>query len=851
MRLGVQSRNDWVCAIIHLNISANKARAILTISDARAHLQHFCATLPRNEGCSVPVPIFLTDGIPGPQTQVSCRVVLPPSLPSSLQSVVSRSQWRSEKMAKKDAAFHACVLLHQSGLVTDNLLPPVPEKADRSIEGRDSMYEVRPLLDPWRSTRKSLASSCSLYAHRLSIRGCEELLPNLQLLLPMPLRQDHETVLYVSPSATVTASLSHCCGQYEGEKNLAVEATKLLYGAVLSRRLPGIERDDYALPHYLVPDIPPRELVFWIRDAWKSSLVSDYDFNQNPRPSYVIRKQRETIPYFYTAPELPFRIGEKIEVVRLSRQIDLLKARSEQMPDQRLLEVDEDCTVSGLQSGYVRITSFMPSILHGVEVKLRAYASSPLLKTIKFKDERLLAAALTSPDAGTDNYQRLEYLGDSLLKCLAVVNLFCLYPQAPESQLTLRYHRLTNNGRLQRVTRDLGLEVFFSHQHFSAHEWTLTEKPEPSVPRILSSKVLGDVIEALIGAAYVDGGEANALKALDLFLTELSWHPPAAAVARLDLDITNPPDSINLDKLCEVEALIRYSFKQKALLLEALTHPSVQSGGLRSYERLEFLGDAIIDFIVNEKLWFSPLDMTEGQMTERKASLVNKEIMAYLTTKLATEVELNDVRVNPHTGKTSIQASTKRICLHDYLSMMPSQALHERRQSFMKRHEAVKDSLEERLKHGEVFPWSDLYHLNSPKFCSDVLESIIGAVYIDSGAVLENCEMVLRKMGLMELVDRAAAERDVAYTRPLVRLRVKVDAARSSLRVERKRRTGGTEVNGVFDCRLMLNGEEAGRNVGASCPAEAEDRAAEIVLEKIESGGVDDEAEEDGERSGC
>ncbi len=76
----------------------------------------------------------------------------------------------------------------------------------------------------------------------------------------------------------------------------------------------------------------------------------------------------------------------------------------------------------------------------------------------------------------------------------------------------------------------------------------------------------------------------------------------------------------------DLEKRIGYSFKDKGLLLTALTHSSfkneINSDGRDDYERLEFLGDAILEFAVSEYLYRNYPEMREGDMTSLRASLV-------------------------------------------------------------------------------------------------------------------------------------------------------------------------------------------------------------------------------------
>jgi ribonuclease-3 len=94
-------------------------------------------------------------------------------------------------------------------------------------------------------------------------------------------------------------------------------------------------------------------------------------------------------------------------------------------------------------------------------------------------------------------------------------------------------------------------------------------------------------------------------------------------------------DFLNLEKKIGVV------FKNKDLLKEALTHrsylnenPSAGSG--RDNERLEFLGDSVLELITSEFLFQTYLDQPEGQLTVLRASLINYQTLA----KVAREIDL-------------------------------------------------------------------------------------------------------------------------------------------------------------------------------------------------------------------
>jgi ribonuclease III len=91
-----------------------------------------------------------------------------------------------------------------------------------------------------------------------------------------------------------------------------------------------------------------------------------------------------------------------------------------------------------------------------------------------------------------------------------------------------------------------------------------------------------------------------------------------------------------MDQMQRVEHTLGYTFSDKKLLREALTHKSFK----QSYnnERLEFLGDAVLDLIVGEYLFERFPGHDEGKLSKMRASLVNEEGF----TRLANHISLGD-----------------------------------------------------------------------------------------------------------------------------------------------------------------------------------------------------------------
>lgn len=89
----------------------------------------------------------------------------------------------------------------------------------------------------------------------------------------------------------------------------------------------------------------------------------------------------------------------------------------------------------------------------------------------------------------------------------------------------------------------------------------------------------------------------------------------------------------NIEK---VESIIGYKFNDKALLICALTHSSaiMDNPKLSSYERLEYLGDAVLDLLVTSLLYNSYPDKSEGWMTKVRASIVSETPLAQIAKEL-------------------------------------------------------------------------------------------------------------------------------------------------------------------------------------------------------------------------
>ena len=105
--------------------------------------------------------------------------------------------------------------------------------------------------------------------------------------------------------------------------------------------------------------------------------------------------------------------------------------------------------------------------------------------------------------------------------------------------------------------------------------------------------------------------------------------------------------------LSELEKSIGYSFSNKHLLKTALTHTSyAHENKVESNEKLEYLGDSILEFVTSDYLYTNYKNLNEGEMTKVRASIVCEESLY----KVAIKHNFSDFLI---LGKSEITCKRK------------------------------------------------------------------------------------------------------------------------------------------------------------------------------------------------
>ncbi len=107
------------------------------------------------------------------------------------------------------------------------------------------------------------------------------------------------------------------------------------------------------------------------------------------------------------------------------------------------------------------------------------------------------------------------------------------------------------------------------------------------------------------------------------------------------------------DSLSAVEKKISYYFHNRDYLIQAFTHKSISTSPRKNYERLEFLGDAVIDIVISRELMREFPEGDEGLLTQKRASLVRKSFLAKISKMLDL---INNIRI-----ESSVNMSIEKI----------------------------------------------------------------------------------------------------------------------------------------------------------------------------------------------
>ncbi|KAF5722662.1 Dicer 2 [Fusarium mundagurra] len=754
--------------------------ARIDLHNARQHLDRFCRIVFRSDYITqLPESVFHKEETPYGGPILRATLTLPGGLPLNLRTFKSACGWKSERNAIRDAAFQAYVALYEAGLVTDNLAP-INAKSEKVEEKTDLIPE--PLFDPWIQIAQRWKSDCDKQVYLFDFTDDEFDRPcPFYVILPALIDLPRNITLYPgngskwsivcrsvddipdevsSNDPDITSALLAMNFQYRWTVEDREHVIKMSLESTSIFPAPHVTRDSMAAyPFRGAGEEQAKKHRVLVRDQLNKPFHYVRTIPSKPgkgdvhHPFYEYEQAEEHEEYLVLE-----TWGARNDLLHVLKDV---QPKSSTKPYEYVLPISH-ARVDKVGRRVVKCGLFIPHIIHELEVHLIASElSSTLLKPVGIENLQLVLEAISSPSACEPvDYQRLELLGDSILKFCAVTQAYSEHPTWPEGLLNYFKDRLVSNERLQLVCLEKGLSKFILSKSFTALKWRplyLDDIPkENSPPRpapTRGSKTLADVVEALIGASYQDGGMTKALKCISVFLGDkCNWHQEG--VAR-DILFAAAPSDVKLPSILEpLEDLIKYTFKKKSLLIEAVTHASYATTMQeRSYEQLEFLGDAVLDYIVVTKMFQHDPPIPTGRLHMIKTAIVNGEFLSFVN--LVNSIQREDLEVDTN-GK--LETKTTALPLWKFMRFNSSEMANAMVKT-EERFESMRQELVTALwgdghePSGDGhYPWVLLARLQPPKFYSDMFEAILGAVWVDSGSI-EECTRVLERFQVMKYLE--------------------------------------------------------------------------------------------------
>uniref|UniRef100_A0A8D8A5Y6 ribonuclease III n=1 Tax=Culex pipiens TaxID=7175 RepID=A0A8D8A5Y6_CULPI len=227
------------------------------------------------------------------------------------------------------------------------------------------------------------------------------------------------------------------------------------------------------------------------------------------------------------------------------------------------------------------------------------------------------------------------------------------------------------------------------------------EQPfDPTAPRIPGSSALYEVNGKQIQSIYG------------------YWIPPRSPLLT---HAPNPEKSLEhlLDGYNAFEDSLGYRFQDRSYLLQAMTHASYCPNRLTDcYQRLEFLGDAVLDYLITRHLYEDPRQHSPGALTDLRSALVNNTIFASLAV---------------------------RHDFHKYFRHL-SPGLNDVIDRFVRIQQENGHSISEEYYLISEDECDEAEDVEVPKALGDVFESVAGAIFLDSNMSLDAVWRVYRGM---------------------------------------------------------------------------------------------------------
>lgn len=333
-----------------------------------------------------------------------------------------------------------------------------------------------------------------------------------------------------------------------------------------------------------------------------------------------------------------------------------------------------------------------------------------------------------------NNYERLEFLGDCFLKMSTTIALYSQIPDSNEFQYHVDRMILICNKNLFNNALDLKLEEYIRSKGFNRRVWypdgleLLRGKQNTSIKgrkgvgrtrHTLADKSIADVCEALIGASYLTTYEQGsfdlAIQAVTKFVNhanhKMMKYGDFYAAYQIPEWQSAEPTAVQREVARQIEEQLGYKFTYPRLLRSAFMHPSYGTiyERIPSYQRLEFLGDSLLDMVCVDFLFHRYPSADPQWLTEHKMAMVSNQFLGCLCVSLGFQKHMLSM-----TGglQKEIAEYVAAISLARKTAEEEAESANLGRASYARNF------------------WVEVQ--KPPKALPDIVESYIGAIFVDS-----------------------------------------------------------------------------------------------------------------------
>ncbi|KAJ3041028.1 Dicer-like protein 1 [Rhizophlyctis rosea] len=275
---------------------------------------------------------------------------------------------------------------------------------------------------------------------------------------------------------------------------------------------------------------------------------------------------------------------------------------------------------------------------------------------------------------------------------------------------------------------------------------TAAKKNNVDDTQLLSDKQVADVVEAILGAScHEDPTLRGALRALRNIYSSEFYEDFKDYVDGVQKP--SRPSSMRdggKKTVEEMEKCFGYCFKDPYLLLEAFTHPSSTDRSINSYQRLEFLGDAVLGYLAVRHFFYKYPELPPGRLVDLKDAAVNNAFLACVASNLGLHHYIHHFSSPLIDAITDYCEDLYRITNErqgtDLLSPPQFPTPEEVRSKPPQEQKAIEEE-----KKRDIQYWNDL---EPPKTISDVFEAVLGAIFLDSHLSVETVWKAMQRTWL-------------------------------------------------------------------------------------------------------